>query len=192
MSVYKDGGVSQACRFHDEALGYGYNTRNLATIEALTRLTAVITDGLDAPDTAPVAALGLGTLGSPFLIDALPYSAMRNTEESTQSYLDQYSGCAADQDESGPEHIYRLSLDEPKRLRAMVLDQGEVDIDLHLLNETATVEGCMARHDRLWEGTLGAGTYYFSLDTYVSQGEPKPGEYLFVLVECHPDDVACD
>ena len=192
MSAYTEGGASRTCRFHEEALDYGYNSRNLATMETLARLTAVVTDGLDAPDTAPAASEGLGTLGAPFVISDLPFSAMRSTEDSLQSYLDQYSGCAASQDESGPEHLYQLTLNETTRLRAMVLDQGEVDIDLHLLNETATTEGCMARHDRLWEGTLGPGTYYFSLDTFVSQGVPKPGEYLFVLVPCHPDDVACD
>jgi len=192
MSAYKEDGVPQTCRFHTEGLTYGYNARNLATMDALARLTSVITDGLDALDASPGVSLGDGTLGSPFVIDGLPFTAMRNTEDSSQAHLDTYSGCAADQDESGPEHIYQLTLDSPTRLRALVLDQGEVDVDIHLLNETATVEGCMARHDRLWEGTLGAGTYYFSLDTYVSAGVAKPGEYLFVLVTCHPDDVACD
>ena len=151
----------------------------------------MVTDGLDAPDEG-AGPLGDGSLGSPFVIDQLPFTTMRNTEDSQQAALDVYSGCAADQDESGPEHLYQLVLSEPARLRAMVLDQGEVDIDLHVLNDTATEAGCMARHDRLWEGTLGAGTYYFSLDTYVSGGVPKPGEYLFVLVRCHPDDDACD
>ena len=192
MSAYKEDGVPQTCRFHTDGLTYGYNARNLATMDALARLTAVVTDGLDAPDDSLGAILGEGTLGSPFVIDGLPFTAMRNTEDSSQAYLDTYSGCAADQDESGPEHIYQLTLDATTRLRALVLDQGEVDVDIHLLNDTATVEGCMARHDRLWEGTLGPGTYYFSLDTYVSAGVAKPGEYLFVLVTCHPDDVACD
>ncbi|MGB0592124.1 MAG: SGNH/GDSL hydrolase family protein [Myxococcota bacterium] len=191
MSAYTEAGAQRTCRFSDEALSYGYNARNLATIDALARLTAVVTDGLDAPDQG-AGPLGDGSLGSPYVIDQLPFTAMRNTEDSLQAALDVYSGCAADQDESGPEHLYQLVLSEPARLRAMVLDQGEVDIDLHVLNDTATEAGCMARHDRLWEGTLGAGTYYFSLDTYVSAGVPKPGEYLFVLARCHPDDDACD
>jgi hypothetical protein len=192
MSTYQEDGVPRTCRFHEDAMSYGYNVRNLATMDALARLTAALTDGLDAPDTSAGAMQGDGTLGSPFVINGLPFTAMRDTQDSTQAHFDTYSGCAAEQDESGPEHVYKLTLDAPTRLRALVLDQGAVDVDLHLLNETATVQGCMARHDRLWEGTLGAGTYYFSLDTFVSAGVPKPGEYLFVLVRCHPDDDACD
>jgi hypothetical protein len=192
MSAYQEDGAPRTCRFHEGGLTHGYNARNLATVDALARLTATLTDGGDAPDISAGSMLGDGTLGSPFVIQGLPFTAMRNTQDSTQTYLDTYSGCAADQDESGPEHLYKLTLDGPTRLRALVLDQGDVDVDLHLLNQTATAEGCMARHDRLWEGTLGAGTYYFSLDTYVSAGVPKSGEYLFVLVACHPEDDACD
>lgn len=191
MSTYTEGGSSRTCRFHDAAMQYGYNTRNLATVQALARLTAVVTDGLDAPDTGEVMT-GQGSLDSPYVIDGLPFSAMRNTLDSAQSSLDLYTGCGADQDESGAEHIYRLQLEETTRLRALVIDQEDVDIDLHLLDETATVDGCLARHDRLWEGTLGPGTYHFALDTFVSTGEPRAGEYLFVLVACHPDDGACD
>ena len=191
MSTYTEGGAARTCRFHDEAMQHGYNTRNLATVETLARLTAVVTDGYDAPDVGEVMA-GEGTLGSPFIVDGLPFSALRDTTQSAQSHLDVYTGCGADQDESGPEHIYRLVLTETTRLRALVIDQGEVDIDLHLLDETASVQGCLARHDRLWEGTLGPGAYHFSLDTYVSSGVSRSGEYLFVLVACDPDDGACD
>ncbi|MDP6947285.1 MAG: SGNH/GDSL hydrolase family protein, partial [Myxococcota bacterium] len=171
MSTYKEGGKSRTCRFHDEAMQHGYNVRNLATVEALARLTAVVTDGYDAPDDGEVMS-GQGTLAAPYVIEGLPFSAMRNTLHSDPSHLDVYTGCGATQDESGPEDLYRLVLEETTRLRALVIDQGEVDVDLHLLDETATTAGCLARHDRLWEGTLGPGTYYFSLDTYVSAGDP--------------------
>jgi len=190
MSTYKEGGSSRTCRFHDEAMAFGYNVRNLATVAALARLTAVVTDGLDAPDVGTILP-GEGTLGAPYLIEGLPFSAMRNTLDSGQSALDVYAGCGADQDESGPEHLYRITLEQATRLRALVIDQAGVDVDLHLLDETASEAGCLARHDRLWEGTLDPGTYTFALDTFVSAGEPKPGEYLFVLVACHPEDGAC-
>ena len=97
MSTYKEEGKVRTCRFHDSAMQYGYNTRNLATVDALSRLTAVVTDGLDAPDTGEVTP-GTGTLSDPFVIDGLPFTAMRNTAHSTQSELDIYPGCAASQD----------------------------------------------------------------------------------------------
>ena len=94
--------------------------------------------------------------------------------------------------ESGGELVYRVDLEGPTRLRAMVLDVGAVDIDLHWLDATGTATGCLLRNDTLTSGRFEAGTYYIVADTFVSGGDPRPGEYLLVLLECEPGDDTCD
>jgi hypothetical protein len=74
----------------------------------------------------------------------------------------------------------------------MVFDRGDVDVDIHLLDESATEAGCLMRAHQIIQTTLQPGTYFFALDTFVSGGQPKPGEYLFTVLECHPDDPVCD
>lgn len=179
-----------ACIFTDPALEKGYNTRNLRALQLLERLRLIVSD-LWEPDAA-TPLVGAGSQAEPFIIDSLPFSHLSDTSESPNSNIAFYPGCNAPQDESGPEYLYRLDLDGPTRLRMMVFDQGSVDVDLHLLDETATGEGCVERAHQIIQGTFGPGTWHVSLDTFVSQGDPKPGEYLFVVLECHPDDPDCD
>ena len=103
-----------------------------------------------------------------------------------------YSGCASEANESGGEFLYRLELDETTAIRAVVLDRGEVDIDIHLLDASGEAEGCLARDNRSIQGILEAGIYYFSLDTFVkSDGEEMAGRYLFALLACESEDAAC-
>jgi hypothetical protein len=99
--------------------------------------------------------------------------------------LDVYSGCGSLADESGPEQIYRLELTEPTPIRALVLDRAGVDVDIHLLDDSGSEAGCLARDDFMIERTLPAGVYYFALDTYVDgQGVELSGDYTFVLLAC--------
>ena len=40
---------------------------------------------------------------------------------------------------------------------------------------------------------LQPGTYHFSLDSFVSSnGAINAGQYLFVILACHPDDTSCE
>jgi hypothetical protein len=72
-----------------------------------------------------------------------------------------------------------------------VLDLGDVDIDVHLLDASATTVGCLARDNALVEADLSAGTYHIVLDTFVENGTEHSGEYVFVLMTCQPGDPAC-
>ena len=179
------------CLLTEEGLQHGYNVRNLIVLEAFDRMRRVLFTqeaGLDAP--AP-PTLGAGTTASPFIIDALPFAHFRDTTASSQSAMDRY-GCD-DADESGPEYLYRYETDREVRLRAFVLDREGVDIDVHLLDETATAEGCLSRGHHQIEGTVEPGVYHFALDSWVDGAQqPQAGAYLFLLVECDPDDGACD
>lgn len=183
---------SQPCVLTEEGLGYHYNLRNLLSLEALDRARRAVMFST-SPDTAtlgPVA--GRGTSGDPFVIDTLPFTHLADTSTSSQRAIDRYPGCDEDADESGPELLYRLVLDEPRPIRALVFAHGETEVDLHLLPEGGDPGECLARDDRIFQGTLAAGTYLLSVDTPVSRrGTVRAGEYFLLVVPCEPDDRAC-
>ena len=180
-----------ACLLTEEGLEHGYNVRNLIVLEAFDRMRRVLFTEEAALDAPGSPTLGAGTTASPFIIDALPFAHFRDTAASPQSAMDRYA--CDDADESGPEYIYRYETDREVRLRAFVLDREEVDIDVHLLDETGTTEGCLERGHHQVEGTVGPGVYHFALDSWVDGADrAQSGAYLFLLVECDPDHSACD
>jgi hypothetical protein len=169
------------CDLTSAGLQYGFNVRNLVTLEALGRVKAAL-EGAPAPDPATAPLLGAGTAASPYLVDGLPFSDLRNTAGWPEKKVKSY-GCAATVDESGPEVVYRLELTKPTTLRALVFDGDDVDIDLHLLDGTGNAAtGCLARDDKLIVKALQPGSYHLVLDTYVTGGVEKAGEYLLVLL----------
>ncbi|MBT3221649.1 MAG: SGNH/GDSL hydrolase family protein [Proteobacteria bacterium] len=175
-----------SCQMTADGLEYGNNVRNLAWLSALDRvLTAIDGDPLDPTEEVLV---GDGSPEDPFEIPQLPFSDFRDTSSSPNSNFDLYSGCGSDSDESGPEVMYRLELTERTAFRAIVLDEADVDIDIHLLDDKATAEGCLQRAHHYVAATLDPGTYHLVLDTYVKDGIPQSGEYMLVVSLCHPDD----
>lgn len=184
-SVYRDGdGAANACDFSEAGLGAGYNIRNLVTLEALDRVRRHVLEGEAAPDPDPAGMDEAGTVEAPFRVTALPYTHLRDTRESDQRLIDAYPGCDAPQDESGPEYYYRLDLPRPATIEALVLDRGSVDIDVHLMADPEDPGSCLQRAHTRIRASLDAGTWWFALDTWVgNDGEPRPGEYLFVVVE---------
>ncbi len=191
LNGYKQNGQSRPCVFTEEGLQYGYNIRNLTNLKLLDRLRSTVLLQEAAPDDAWPTD-GDGSPEAPFVIDSLPFTDLRDTAVSPHSNLSQYTGCNAKQDESGGEYLYELVLDKPTRIRAMVFDRGAVDVDIHLLDESASETGCLQRAHQIVQTTLQPGTYFFALDTFVSGGQPKAGEYLFAILECHPKDSVCD
>jgi hypothetical protein len=171
---------SSGCDLTSAGLQYGFNVRNLLTLEALARVKAAL-EGAPAPDPATTPLYGAGTGASPYLVDGLPFSDLRNTAGWPERKLAGYS-CAPTIDESGPEVVYRLELQKQTSLRAIVFDQGEVDIDLHLLDASGSAAGCLARDDKLITKTLQPGTYHLVLDSYVKSGVEKAGEYLLLVL----------
>jgi len=184
--------TAQACVFTPAGLLYGYNLRNLITLEALDRVRAAALDGSTPPDLQAPHRIGLGTATAPYVIDTALYTHLGNTADSTARNLSFYGGCGSGADESGPEILYELTLALPARVRAMVFDVGDVDVDIHLLDDTASEAGCLARGDTLVEMDLSPGTYHFSLDTYVSGGVEWAGEFLFVVLVCEAGVPGCD
>lgn len=183
-SVYRQDDMTRACVFSAEGLAHGYNLRNLLTLETLHRLLPVVLYGDDAPDQAARSVQGTGSAEDPFVITELPFVHAADTSTSGARAVDRYEGCMAAQDESGPELVYRLDLDRATRVRAMIIDRGAADIDVHLMQGGSDSQSCLVRDHRVVVRDLEPGTYYFNLDTWVDgSGEEKAGEYLLVVVE---------
>ena len=173
--------TGSGCDFSAAGLQHGYNIRSLLTLQALDRVKRVVLDGAPTPDPPGPMLAGDGTKASPLVIDALPFTDARDTGGWTQRTIDSYA-CAPSTNESGPEYFYRLELAQATSIRAMVFDGENVDIDLHLLDSSGGGAGCLYRNDKEISATLQPGTYYLVLDTYVSSGVEKVGEYLLVVM----------
>jgi hypothetical protein len=186
-AVYPEG----ACILTDAGLRYGMNHRNLQVLTMLSRLEAAVLDG-EASDPPQATLSGLGTPEDPVVIPALPFHDLRDTRSALSDTLDTYDGCGAPQDERGPEVIYALDVGVMTRVRVTVHDLGATDVDLHLLDETASTAGCLARHHQVLEATLQPGRWHLALDTFVSGGgTERSGEYLLSVVPCPADDPDC-
>ncbi len=182
-TVHRTSGGARGCIMTPVGLEHGYNVRNLLTVEALHRVKRLLVDGEPAPDDGVLRPDGEGTAAAPYVIGALPFADLRDTTTDGATAIDSYPGCNAQQDESGREVIYRLELDRAARVRAMVMDRGDVDIDVHLLGAAVDGAGCVERDHRSVVVDLAAGLHHFSLDTFVSAGgSARAGEYLFVVV----------
>jgi len=179
LSVSVDGMMNPTpCSFDAASVGYGYNTRNLRTLEALERARRAVAM-MPAPDSA-TELLGAGTPADPIEIPELPFVDLRSTESAASDVIDTYQGfnCQG-ADESGPEVIYKLTIPVDTSIRAIVFDRGGVDVDLHLLS-SPDEGGCITRNDTTLSGPLKAGTYYIAVDTL---GAALPGEFALIALE---------
>jgi len=190
-NAYSSGGA-QPCVFTAAGLEYNYNNRNLLTLQVLAAVWPLMVDAnAVAPDPETEQLQGAGSASEPFLIEELPFTHAADTSASPNSNLDSYPACNADQDESGPELLYRFELTATTAVRIALLDHAGVDVDLHLLDASASASGCIERDDRIIERTLQAGTYHLAIDTFTSQASPKSGPYQLVVLACEPGDPDC-
>lgn len=179
--------ASMPCAFDGASLQYNANVRNLNTLEMLQAAYEALVLGEDAPDQEGLGHLeGAGTKSDPFVIESLPFTHHADTAKSPSSVIDTYSACGS-QDESGREYFYRLKLAKATPVRLMVFSEGGADIDLQVMASSAEAGACKARADKYIESTWTAGTYFISLDSYAG----KNGGYMFVALECEPDDADC-
>lgn len=172
LNVYVDASGADACQASEAALRYGYNVKNLYSIQALSRI--VMAQEQSPPDTAPVP--------SDDTIRTLPFVHVDSTATSTQRSIDRYTGCGAPQDESGPERYYRLELSDPAEVTVYAVSINGADVDLHYTGQTRSGEGCLARHNQKLTLSLGRGVHEFVVDTYVSGGTERSGEYVFIVL----------
>lgn len=180
LNVYVPTGV-RACAFTAAGLGFGHNTRNLVTLEGLSRAWDAV-EGRPAPDLTAPRIRGTGLPGDEIVIGSLPFVDVRDTRVDGVARLNSYPGCASTANESGREVLYRLELAQPTNVRVFVVSTGTSDIDVHLMSDTASGQSCVVRNDRFFVRQLAAGTHYLSLDTYQSSSGVLPGEYLVGVI----------
>ena len=166
------------CWLTPSALQFGCNQRNRVTLESLDRVRRFLVAGT-AAEAAPPPLLGAGTFANPRQIDVLPFVDDGDTTKSTSSQANVYS--CAPQDESGPEIVYTLTLTTAATVRARVYCDTNVDVDLHWLTQPDAAH-CTARNDKTLEVIAQPGTYYLSVDSFVSAGVAKSGGYRLTVV----------
>jgi len=148
-----------ACVLTDAGLTYGYNLRNLVTLEALERTRrAASGDVLDTD--APIRA-GSGTSADPFTGTA-PLVDLGDTRNTASA-----SYCGV----TGNAVIYRIDLASSRSLQVSVVDRAGVNVDVAIAANSA----CVASGDQTASATVGPG----SVDIVVL-GRTN-GEYVLVV-----------
>jgi peptidoglycan/LPS O-acetylase OafA/YrhL len=158
-----------ACVLTSAGLQYGYNVRNLITVEALARTRAALTG--TASDASAPARLGTGHAGDPFAA-TLPLVDLQDTR-SGDSAVGAY-GCGGPL-QPGHELVYRLDLATARTIDAHVIARPGVDVDVHILAGSTAPQACVASGDTLASATVGPGLVYVIVDARLD------GEYLLVV-----------
>lgn len=158
-------GRARGCDFSESGLRHGMNVRNLMSVRMLAHLRSLIADPVEAPAYEETAVTRL---------DGERVAVLGDTRDGTTD-LDGYAACDATQSEAGPERRYSLHLDAEAVIRAEVMYESGVDVDVHLLREGR----CIARGDRRLEARVEPGDYEIVVDTFES--ERNAGEYLLLV-----------
>ncbi len=117
--------------------------------------------------------VNLGTVSLPYT-----YTDSKNTNNSTVRCFHKYLPNTVN--EGGPEYVYMFKVSEKVRFKAYINtpEPANTDIDLHLIKSLdPNNPGLVVRDDKSIFVTLNAGTYYLSMDTYVSEGTEFKGNY---------------
>jgi hypothetical protein len=117
----------------------------------------------------------LGTIDAPREIAAFPFEDLRWTAGAPSDVIDAY-GCAPDVDESGPEVLYHFPVQVGGRLRVIVTDDEDVDVDVHVMT-APDGDHCIARDDAEIDVDVPPGQAWIAVDTYVA-GDELPGPFL--------------
>jgi hypothetical protein len=134
------------------------------------------TTSTTTPPTTSTASCPPGVI----CVEAFPFTDV-NTTTGGDADLDAY-GCAPTTDESGPEVVYRLTLDQDGFLAAGLRDlPAGVDVDVHLL-EQLDADTCVDRGHWRAGALLPAGTWYVVVDSWVDAGGvAQDGDYTLDL-----------
>ncbi len=161
-----------ACVLTASGLTYGYNVRNLVTIEALARTQAALV-GNAADASAPLRS-GAGTEADP-VISTLPLADVGDTR-SGEALHAVYTGCGSTA--AGRAIVYKLQLAAQTTVEAFVVDRDTTDVDIHILTGSLAASACVAAGDKTVTATVGAGTVYIVVD---ARGATTDGEFALVV-----------
>jgi len=163
---------SGACELNAAGLQYGYNVRNLVSLEALIRARTAA--GGTALDGALAQPAGDGTAADPYLVTAsfVDLNDTRNRAMEMTAYP-----CNS-RPQAGGEVVYRIDVGTATTIDALVVDRGTTDVDVHILQGTSSPQSCVAAGDHEASATVSAGAVYIVVD---SPGPGDGGEYLLVV-----------
>ncbi len=116
-----------------------------------------------------------GSHACPFRIDSLPFEHSADTAGAGVEGFDVYNCSTAD--ESGPELVYLLHVDDYGTLDVSVDCDEPVDIDVHLLDGDDP-DACLERDHTDFGYDISPGRYLIVADSWVDEhGEVYSGEY---------------
>jgi hypothetical protein len=153
---------SGACALTSSGLAYGYNMRNLVTLEVLARVKAAL-DGT-ASDASGPPRIGTGLASDPVLA-TLPLADLADTRLG-----DTAATCGTT---TGKAILYTLQLATATSLEVNVVDHDGVDVDIHLRAGTT----CVASGDKAVTATVGPGTVQIIID---AKSPATDGEFVVV------------
>ncbi|MBN1947518.1 MAG: hypothetical protein JW797_17740 [Bradymonadales bacterium] len=136
-------------------------------------------DVRDIPDSIWSPCTPDGSPRCPWPVDSLPFSQEGDTSTSGNDAFDRYNCSGAD--ESGPEEVYVLTIDQSAWLVGSVdCEDPVVDVDIHLL-DGADPNACLARDHWLFRHFVTPGRYFVVVDSFVESGEVLDGPYTLDL-----------
>jgi hypothetical protein len=161
-----------ACALTDDGLAYGYNQRNLRSLETLDRARRAC--GGDPIDATAPRRVGSGTHGDPFR-GQLPLVDLADTRGGGSSFAS-YPGCGVNA--PGHELVYRLDLAVATAIDAYVVDRDPVDVEVAILDGALATTACVAGGDHGASATVGPGAVFIVVDSHAATTE---GEFVLVV-----------
>lgn len=115
-----------------------------------------------------------GSHACPYVVDAVPHVDVHDTRTSVSDSFDEYNCSSAD--ESGPELVYVVMVDDEGWLTAEVTDDAATDVDVHILDGNDP-DACIERGDTVAEAYITPGRHLVVVDSYVDGGTVLAGEF---------------
>jgi hypothetical protein len=173
-----------ACNFTDNALHCGYNMWNLLSLQALDRVKKVVADdAASLDDSAPATMTGDGTGVSPFEMDALPFTDLRNLSQASPALLkDASSGCGLTPSGVSSRHyIYHLQVSSSTKVHAVAIDREGSSVDASIYHFEGDLTHCRQKTSTVIAKTLAPGHHYFAVNNSGTGGGSGPPEFLFAV-----------
>jgi peptidoglycan/LPS O-acetylase OafA/YrhL len=161
-----------ACALTDDGLAYGYNQRNLLSLETLDRARRAC--GGEPIDATAPRRVGTGTHGDP-VRGQLPLVDLADTRAGDSSFAS-YPGCGVVA--PGHEQVYRLDLAAATAIDAYVVDRDPVAVEVAILDGALATTACVAGGDHSASATVGPGAVFIVVDSRAATTE---GEFVLVV-----------
>ncbi|NVB82475.1 MAG: acyltransferase family protein [Kofleriaceae bacterium] len=156
---------SGGCILNATGLQYGYNMRNLLTLEVLARTRDALA-GVAADASAPQQT-GEGTASDPF-VGGLPFVDLRDTRAGSNAAP---QGCGA---ATGNQVAFRITVPAPTTIDANVIDRPGTDVDVRVIQNGT----CLATGDASATAAVAAGHVDIVVE---AQSGATEGEFLLVV-----------